>query len=40
MNAYLRPLESDPGRVRSLAGRDWIEGAVQSLPSGHAASSD
>ena len=33
VNAYLRRLESDPGRVRSLAGWDWIEEAVQSLPS-------
>ena len=40
VNAYLRRLESDPGRVRSLAGWDWIEEAVQGLPSCHAASSD
>ena len=40
VNAYLRELESDPGRVRSLAGWDWIEEAVQSLPSHYAASSD
>ena len=39
VNAYLRRLESDPCRVRSLAGRDWIDEAVQSLPSCHAASS-
>ena len=40
VNAYLRRLESDPSRVRSLAGWDWIEEAVQGLPSRHAASSD
>ena len=40
VNAYLRRLESDPGRVRSLAGWDWIEEAIQGLPSCHAASSD
>ena len=40
VNAYLRRLESDPRRVRSLAGCDWIEGAVQGLPSCHVASSD
>ena len=40
VNAYLRRLESDPGRVRSLAGWDWIEVAVQGLLSHHAASSD
>ena len=36
MNAYLRRLESDPRRVRSL----WIDDAVQNLPSGYAASSE
>ena len=40
MNAYLRELESDPGRVRSLAGWDWMEEVVQSLPSHYAACSD
>ena len=40
VNAYLRRLESDPSRVRSLAGWDWIEEAVQNLPSSYAASSD
>ena len=40
VNAYLRRLESDPCRVRSLAGWDWIDEAIQSLPSCHAASSD
>ena len=40
VNAYLRELESDPGRVRSLAGWDWMEEVVQSLPSHYAASSD
>ena len=38
VNAYLSELESDPGRVRSLAGWDWIEEAVRSLPSHYAAS--
>ena len=40
VNAYLRELEADPRRVRSLAGRDWIEEAVQGLSSSHAVSSD
>ena len=40
VEAYLRRLESDPDRVRSLTGWDWIEEAVQGLPSCHAASSD
>ena len=40
VNAYLRELESDPRRVRSLAGWDWIEEAVQDLSSSHAVSSD
>ena len=40
VNSYLRRLESDPGRVRSLAGWDWIDKSVQSLPSCHAACSD
>ena len=39
MNASRRRLESDPSRVRSLAGWGWIEEAVQSLPSCHATSS-
>ena len=39
VNAYLRELESDPGRVSSLARWDWIEEAVRSLPSHYAASS-
>ena len=40
VNAYLRELEADPRRVRSLAGWDWIEEAVQGLSSSHAVSSD
>ena len=40
VNAYLRRLESDPGRVRSLTEWNWIGEAVQSLPSCHAASSN
>ena len=40
VNAYLRRLESEPGRVRSLAEWDWIEEVVQPLPSYHVASSD
>ena len=40
VNACLCRLESDPGRVRSLTGWAWIDEAVQSLPSYHAAYSD
>ena len=40
VNAYLRRLESDPDRVRSLAGWDWIDEAIESLPSSYAAYSD
>lgn len=40
MNAYLRRLEFDPGRVRSLTVWDWIEEAIQDLPSCHGALSD
>ena len=40
VNAYLHRLESDPGRVRSLAGWDWIDEAVNALPSCHTACSD
>ena len=32
VNAYCGELESDPGRVRSLAGGDWIEDNVRPLP--------
>ena len=39
VNSYLERLESDPRRVRSLAGWGWIDEAVQSLPSSYAASS-
>ena len=40
VNAYLRRLDSDPGRVRSLAGWDWMDEAVQGLLSCRTASSD
>ena len=30
--AYLTHLESDPNRVRALAGWDWIDEAVEHLP--------
>ena len=40
VNTYLEHLESDPRRVRSLAGWDWIDEAVQNLPSSYAASPD
>lgn len=30
--AYLTELESDPDRVRALAGWDWIEEAIQGSP--------
>ncbi len=40
VDAYLRRLESDPARVRSIAGWDWIDEAVDGLPSCHAACSD
>ena len=36
VSAYLRRLETD----RSLAGWDWIDEAIESLPSSYAASSD
>lgn len=35
--AYLTELESNPGRVRGLAGWDWIEDAIQTLPARYAA---
>jgi len=37
VNAYLRDLESDPSRVRSLAGWDWIHDNIRSLPAHHTA---
>ena len=40
VNSYLRRLESDPCPVRLLTGWDWMEEAVQGLPSCHAANSD
>ena len=38
VNAYLRELESDPRRVRSLAGWHWIDDNVRRLPAHLAAS--
>ena len=35
--AYLTELESNPDRVRGLAGWDWIEDAIQRLPERYAA---
>ena len=35
--AYLTELESNPDRVRGLAGWDWIEDAIQRLPARYAA---
>lgn len=32
VNAYLRELESDPYRVGSLAGWDWIGDNIRRLP--------
>ena len=40
VNSYLEHLESDPRRVRSLAGWDWTDEAVQNLPTSFAAFSD
>ncbi len=37
VGGVLAELEADPARVRSLAGWDWIEAAVQQLPSRYAA---
>lgn len=39
VNAYLRRLESDPERVRSLTGWEWIRKNVQGLREDYAASS-
>lgn len=39
VNAYLRELEADPRRVRSLAWWDWINDNVQHLPAHIAAHS-
>lgn len=33
---FLMELEADPGRVRSLACWDWIDAAVQQLPTSYA----
>ena len=35
--AELATLEADPARVRSLAGWEWIDNAVEHLPAVHAA---
>lgn len=32
VTAYLAELDSDPERVRTLAGWDWIYETIQSLP--------
>ena len=32
VDAFLTKFESDPNRVRSLAGWDWIEDAIKRLP--------
>ena len=37
VEAYLTELESNPDRVRGLAGWDWIEDATQRLPARYAA---
>ena len=37
VEAYLTELESNPDRVRGLAGWDWIEDAIQRLPARYAA---
>ena len=39
VNSYLSRLESDPARVRSLAGWEWIKRNVQLLFEDYAASS-
>ena len=40
VRAYLSRLESDPARVRSLVGWEWIRRNVEALPEDYAASSD
>ena len=40
VNAYLSRLESDPERVRSLVGWEWIKRNVQGLTADYAASSN
>ena len=37
VEGYLTELESNPDRVRGLAGWDWIEEALQRLPARYAA---
>jgi hypothetical protein len=37
VDAELRRIEADPARVRRLTGWDWIDAAVQDLPTVHAA---
>ena len=39
VNACLRSLESDPARVKSLAGWEWIKRNVQALSEDYAPSS-
>ena len=38
VDSYLRELESDPGRVRSLTNWHWIKRSTQSLPTHYPAS--
>ena len=38
VDSYLRELEYDPGRVRSLTAWNWIKHSTQSLPAHYAAS--
>ena len=38
VDSYLRELEYDPGRVRSLTAWNWINHSTQSLPAQYAAS--
>jgi len=37
VEAALAKLEADPAQIRSLAGWDWINAAVERLPAAHAA---
>ena len=39
VNACLSGLESDPERVKSLVGWEWIKRSVQGLPEHYTASS-
>src|SRR3972149_6455367 len=37
VEAAVAKLEADPAQIRSLAGWDWINAAVERLPAAHAA---